>query len=73
MELGAVDREAQPAEVGFAGDGDDRGDDVFHQCGHDRPERGADDHADGEVDDVATEYERLEVLEHVSPPVVKRP
>src|SRR5205085_10045533 len=45
---------------------DQRLDDDLREGRHDRGERGADDHGDGEVDDVATQDEVLEALEHTA-------
>ena len=43
------------------------GDDVLDERGHDRAECGTDHHRNREVDDVASEEERPELLDHVSP------
>jgi hypothetical protein len=43
---------------------DQRGDEVLDDRVDDRAERGADDHRDGEVDDVAAQDEVAELLEH---------
>src|SRR6185436_4073643 len=48
---------------------DEGHDDVFHQRIDDLAEGGADDHADGEVDDVALEGELLELVEQRERPV----
>jgi len=57
---GGADGEADTGEVGFADEqGNDGVDDVFYECGHDGAERSADDDADGEVNNVATQYELL--------------
>jgi hypothetical protein len=52
-------------EVEPAGDRtDDRHEDVADERVDDLPERGSDDHADGKIDDIATQGELLEFLEH---------
>ena len=43
---------------------DDRHDDVVGQAGDDLGERGADDHRDGEVEDIALGDECAKVLQH---------
>src|SRR5215467_4822688 len=48
---------------------DRRHDDVVDERGDDRAERGAHDHTDRQVDDVAPHDERLEFAQHGSPPV----
>src|SRR3954468_15588505 len=68
VEVGAVEREVPDlADVRLAEDrGDQRVDQVLHQRGDDRAERGADDDRDREVEDVPAHDEFLEALEHVA-------
>ena len=74
-----ADRERELVEALLPDDrADDRHDDVLHQAHDEQAERGADDHRDGQVEDVALHDELLEVVEHVlhpstpSEPVVER-
>jgi hypothetical protein len=64
----ARERNEIVGEVGFAGDADDRHDDVIDEPINDLAERRADDHADGEIERVAPHREVLEFLPHASSP-----
>ena len=63
-ELAAVDREGQGLEVRLARDADERREDVGYDGLDDGLEGHADDDGDCEHDDVALQYEGLELLEH---------
>jgi hypothetical protein len=61
-----VDRERQVREVGLTEDqGNDRRDDVAHECRDHGRERDTDHDRDSKVKHVAPQQESLEVLEHL--------
>ena len=61
--LSGFSRDEQAAEVDAAGQhADERHKDVVDQRRGNRAERGADDHADSHIDDIAAHRKRLEVL-----------
>ena len=61
--LGLTDDELHTFEVHLAGDEGEQGhEDGIDQSGHDGGERAADDHTDGQVNDVALESEGLEFI-----------
>ena len=67
-DFAVVDREGQGREVRLTADGrDERGDDVLDKRVDDLGERGADDNRDRQVEDVAAQDERLELIDQTSP------